>query len=337
SNIKFKLFYAVPSKNGVLLSFISIVTFCLLMPTAVSAQDQVIRGSVSGSGNTPLSVVTVRAKGHDSTTSTNENGEFSISVPKGTSLVFTNLGYQTKEVAVTGNSFLAVSMEAADIDMEEVVVIGYGTQRKEAVTGSVASIGGAEMNEVPSANISRALQGRIAGVNMSQNSSKPGSPMQIRIRGTRSLTASNDPLIVLDGIPFAGSISDINPSDIKSVDVLKDASATAIYGSRGANGVILVTTNKGRIGQPAQLAYTGFTGLRTVFAKYPMMSGPEFAEMRRYVGQFQNTLDESDDTNTDWQDLFYKNGMVNSHDISVNGGAEKGNYNFGAGYFRDEG
>ncbi|NQD71926.1 TonB-dependent receptor [Sphingobacterium shayense] len=336
SNIKFKLFHAVPSKIGVLLLFISIVSIYLLMPTAVSAQDQVIRGSVSEGGNTPLSGVTVRVKGQNSTTVTNQQGEFSISVPPESTLVFTNLGYQTKEVVVTGSSFLAVSMEAADIDMEEVVVIGYGTQRKEAVTGSVASIGGAEMNEVPSANISRALQGRIAGVNMSQNSSKPGSPMQIRIRGTRSLTASNDPLIVLDGIPFAGSMADINPTDIKSVDVLKDASSTAIYGSRGANGVILVTTNKGRAGQDARVGYNAFQGLRTPFAKYPVMSGPEFAEMRRFVGQFQNTLDESDDTDTDWQDLFYKTGVVTNHDVSINGGTEKGSFNFGAGYFRDE-
>lgn len=301
------------------------------------AQDKLVKGLVSDQQKQPIEGVTVSVKGGTRSTTTDSKGTFTIEAGNGVVLVFTNVGYKTAEVPVGANNSVQVTLQSDDIAMEEVVVIGYGTQRKEAVTGSVASVSGTTMNEVPAANISRALQGRIAGVNMQQNSSKPGSPMQIRIRGTRSLTADNNPLIVLDGIPFAGSISDINPADIKSVDVLKDASATAIYGSRGANGVILVTTNKGRMGQQAQLAYNGFTGLRTVFAKYPMMSGPEFAEMRRYVGQFQNTLDESDDTNTDWQDLFYKNGMVNSHDISVNGGAEKGNYNFGAGYFRDEG
>jgi len=301
------------------------------------AQDKLVKGLVSDPKRQPIEGVTVSVKGGTKSSITDRSGAFAIEASSGSTLVFTNVGYKTTEVKVPGSGMVQVTLQADDIAMEEVVVIGYGTQRKEAVTGSVASVSGATMNEVPAANISRALQGRIAGVNMQQNSSKPGSPMQIRIRGTRSLTADNNPLIVLDGIPFAGSISDINPADIKSVDVLKDASATAIYGSRGANGVILVTTNKGRMGQAAQLAYNGFTGLRSVFSKYPMMSGPEFAEMRRYVGQFQNTLDESDDTNTDWQDLFYKNGMVNSHDISVNGGAEKGNYNFGAGYFRDEG
>ena len=124
------------------------------------------------------------------------------------------------------------------------------------------------MRDVPSANITQALQGRISGVELSQTSTKPGAAMQFRIRGTRSLNASNDPLVVVDGIPFAGSIGDINPSDIKSVDILKDASATAIYGSRGANGVILITTNKGQTGQKAQFTYNGYTGLKQVFAPY---------------------------------------------------------------------
>ena len=330
--------FAIPvQRQGWLQYGILPLLFLLAALQLAFAQDKLVKGLVSDPQKQPIEGVTVSVKGGTKSTTTDSKGAFAIEVGNGAVLVFTNVGYKTAEVPVGANNSVQVTLQSDDIAMEEVVVIGYGTQRKEAVTGSVASVSGTTMNEVPAANISRALQGRIAGVNMQQNSSKPGSPMQIRIRGTRSLTADNNPLIVLDGIPFAGSISDINPADIKSVDVLKDASATAIYGSRGANGVILVTTNKGRMGQAAQLAYNGFTGLRTVFAKYPMMSGPEFAEMRRYVGQFQNTLDESDDTNTDWQDLFYKNGMVNSHDISVNGGAEKGNYNFGAGYFRDEG
>lgn len=334
--INFLLSHSMPIKRNVLLSSVWILAVFFIVPLTTIGQDQPIRGRVSADGGGPLAGVTVQVKGSSSTTVTDANGEFSIAAATGAVLLFSNVGYIRKEVPWTGTALLNVSMTPDDVAVEEVVVIGYGTQRKEAVTGSVASIGGAEMNEVPSANISRALQGRIAGVNMTQNSSKPGSPMQIRIRGTRSLTASNEPLIVLDGIPFAGSLADINPTDIKSVDVLKDASATAIYGSRGANGVMLVTTNKGRAGQSARASYNAFQGLRTVFSKYPMMSGPEFAEMRRFVGQFQNTLDESDDTNTDWQDLFYKPGMVANHDLSVNGGTERGSYNFGVGYFRDE-
>lgn len=144
--------------------------------------------------------------------------------------------------------------------LEEVVVIGYGTARKSDVTGSIASVSGDKLSEMPATNITYALQNRIAGVDMQQTSSQPGASMQIRVRGTRSLNASNDPLVVLDGIPFMGSISDINPSDIKSMDILKDASSTAIYGSRGANGVILITTHKGTQGTPAKFTYNGYVG-----------------------------------------------------------------------------
>src|SRR5690606_6247192 len=209
--------------------------------------------------------------------------------------------------------------------------------RKEAVTGSVASVSGDQMREVPSGNISRALQGRVAGVEMSQNSSKPGSSMQIRIRGTRSLNADNDPLVVLDGIPFAGSIGDINPNDIQSIDILKDASSSAIYGSRGANGVILITTKKGAAGQKATFSYHGYSGITTLFSDFPMMNGEEFVKLRATAGQYQNTLDESDDINTEWQDLVFETGMLTSHDIGVTGGTEKGSYNFGLGYYKDDG
>lgn len=227
--------------------------------------------------------------------------------------------------------------------IEEVVVIGYGTQRKEAVTGSVVSVKGDALREVPSANITQALQGRAAGVEILQSSTKPGATMQIRIRGTRSLTGSNDPLIVLDGIPFAGSLGDISSSDIKSIDILKDASATAIYGSRGANGVVLVTTNRGSKGQKARFTYNSFNGVQTLFSRYPMMDGPSFAKLRNYAIPVGSTTplygtngDENADTNTDWQSLYYKPAMITSHDIGVSGGTEGGNYNVGLSYFKQD-
>ena len=220
---------------------------------------------------------------------------------------------------------------------QEVVVVGYGTQRREAVTGSVASMSGDKIRDVPSSNITQALQGRVSGVDMEQTSTKPGATMQIRIRGTRSLNASNDPLVVLDGIPFAGSIGDISTSDIKSIDILKDASATAIYGSRGANGVILITTNKGLKGQKAKVTYNGYYGVKNIFAQYPMMNGPEFRALRTAANMYPiDGADESDSYNTNWQDLFYRTGAVTSHDLGVSGGTEKGNYNFGVGYYKDE-
>ncbi|MCJ8155120.1 SusC/RagA family TonB-linked outer membrane protein [Chryseobacterium sp. SSA4.19] len=221
--------------------------------------------------------------------------------------------------------------------IDEVVVIGYGTQRKEAVTGSVATVKGDVLREVPSANITQALQGRTAGVDISQTSSKPGAAMQIRIRGARSFTGTNDPLIVLDGIPFIGSLGDISSNDIKSIDILKDASATAIYGSRGANGVILVTTNRGSKGQKPRFTYNSFTGVQTLFSRYPMMDGPKLAKLRADAGNIYGLgTDETLDTNTDWQKLYYKPAMMTSHDVGVSGGTDGGNYNVGLSYFKQD-
>lgn len=216
------------------------------------------------------------------------------------------------------------------------MVIGYGTQRREAVTGSVANMQGDKLNQVAASSAAYALQGRVAGVLMTQTSSQPGAEMQIRIRGQRSLTASNDPLIVLDGIPFMGNLSDINPADIKSMDILKDASATAIYGSRGANGVIMITTVKGAQGAPAKVTYNAYIGMKKLFHRYPMMSGPQLAQLRKDAGLFTNSLEESDDTDTDWQDLFFRTGITTSHDVGVSGGTQGGSYSFGAGYYHDE-
>ncbi|MFC3158450.1 TonB-dependent receptor plug domain-containing protein [Chryseobacterium arachidis] len=222
--------------------------------------------------------------------------------------------------------------------IEEVVVIGYGTQKKkEAVTGSVASLSGNAIKEVPSANITEAIQGRLPGVDIGRTSTKPGAVQQIRIRGERSLTGSNDPLIVLDGIPFVGSLADISPSDIKTLDVLKDASATAIYGSRGANGVIIITTNRGGKGQRARFSYNGYTGFQTLFSKYPIMDGPKLAKLRADANLFTNGPDESNNTNTDWQDQYYGVGLMMNHDVAVTGGTEKGGYNFGVAYFQQNG
>jgi len=307
-----------------------------LLANNVWAQEREIKGRVTSEEGKPLVGVSVHVKGTTTSTSSGDNGQFSLATSSGSVLLFSYVGFSAQEYVLGDETSLQITMLSSDSQLDEVVVVGYGTQRKEAVTGSVASISGEKMNEVPAANITQALQGRVAGVQMTQTSSKPGAAMQIRIRGTRSLNASNDPLIVLDGIPFAGSIGDINPIDIKSVDILKDASATAIYGSRGANGVILVTTHKGYTGQQARVTFNSYTGLKTLFARYPMMNGAEFVELRKAAGLYQNGVDESDDVDVDWQDLLYKNGIMTSQDLSVSGGTEKTIYNFSTGYFRDE-
>ena len=282
----------------------------------------------------PLIGATVMEKGTNNGTVTDFNGFFTLNVKPGATIVVSYVGYVSQEIKAGDN--VKVNLKEDGHVVNEVVVIGYGTQRREAVTGSVANIGGEKLNQVAATNAAQALQGRVAGVLMTQTSSKPGAEMQIRIRGQRSLTASNDPLIVLDGIPFMGQLSDINPTDIKSMDILKDASATAIYGSRGANGVIIITTVKGTQGAPAKVTYNGYVSFKKVFHKYPMMDGPTFSKMRQYAGIYQNSLDESESTNTDWQDLYYQTGISHNHDLSVSGGTNGGSFSFGAGYYKDE-
>ena len=298
-------------------------------------QDKKITGTINDSQG-PLIGATVLEKGTHNGTVTDLDGNFTLNVKSGATLVISYIGYVTKEVQVGGKNSVQVTLEEEGRSLNDVIVIGYGTQRREAVTGSVANVNGEKLNQIAATNAAQALQGRVAGVLMTQTSTKPGAEMQIRIRGQRSLTASNDPLIVLDGIPFMGTMSDINPADIKSIDILKDASATAIYGSRGANGVIMITTTKGYEGAPAKITYNAYVGFKNTFKKYPMMDGKKFAAMRKYAGKYQNTIEEDDNTNTDWQDLLLRTGVTTSHDLGVSGGTKGGSYSIGAGYYHDE-
>ncbi len=311
-----------------------LLLFCLAAP-AIYAQT--VTGKVSDELGTGLPGVNVIIKGTSSGTVSDSNGEYTLALsPDAKTLVFSFIGYATQEVSIDGRTSISVQMTPDATQLGEVVVIGYGEQKKEAITGSVVSLGGDKMRDVPSPNVTTAMQGRLAGVDLTQTSTKPGATMQIRIRGTRSLNATNDPLIVLDGIPFGGSLSDINPNDIKSIDVLKDAASTAIYGSRGANGVVLITTNRGKIGEKAKFTYNGYYGVKNVFSQYPMMDGPKLAQLRADAGLYAtNGLDETATTNTDWQKLLFGTGSVSSHDIGVSGGTETGTYNVGIGYYKD--
>ena len=310
-----------------------LISFCTMAQHSVS-------GTITDESQLPIPGANVVVKGTTVGTVTDGSGNFSMQASDGDVLVVSYIGYTSEEITVNGNGPYNVSLIPDMVGLDEVVVVGYGTQRKETVTGSVASMKGDVVREMPGANITQALQGRIAGVDMQQTSTKPGATMQIRIRGTRSLNADNDPLVVLDGIPFAGSLGDIDPSSIKSIDILKDASATAIYGSRGANGVILVTSTKGNIEQDATVVYSGYYGIKDVFAKYPMMNAKQYKTLRDYADRFSSsdmeTKDYANGTDTDWQDLMYDKGMVTSHDLSVTGGTKTAAYSFGFGYFREE-
>jgi len=308
----------------------------VMFPLMVMAQNVIIKGQVLDESGESVPGANVVQVGTTNGTLTDFDGNFSISVPQGAKINVSFIGYVTATVAAKNGMVVVLNEDRKAL--EDVVVIGYGTQRKEAVTGSVASVSSAKLMENPSANITQSLQNRVAGVDMQQTNSQPGAEMRIRIRGQRSLSADNDPLIVLDGIPFMGKLSDINPSDIKSMDILKDASSTAIYGSRGANGVIMITTNKGSMGTPAKVSYNGYVGFKTLFSRYPMMNGEELAALRDYAKVYiTDGPDEKRGTDTDWQDLLYQTGISQSHDVTVSGGTQGGSYSFGAGYMHDEG
>ncbi len=320
--------------------------FCVTSLTAF-AQNVSVSGSVRGSDGEPLIGALVNVEGALTSVITDASGNYSIQAPSSGRLAYSFLGYLTQTVDVAGRSRIDINLESDSQMVEEVVVIGYGTQRREAVTGSVASMGGETMREIPAGDITSALVGRIAGVEMGSTSARPGSTMQIRIRGSRSLTASNDPLIVLDGIPFAGDLNDIDTNNIKSIDILKDASSTAIYGSRGANGVIMITSKSGTRGEEraATLTYSGYYGVKMP-EKYPMMTGDQLYELKQYItanapagatGLYGNMgADEQQGTNTDWQDLQMQTGWVTSHDVGVSGGSRSTAYSLGMNYYHDQ-
>ncbi|MCQ2073168.1 MAG: TonB-dependent receptor [Bacteroidaceae bacterium] len=313
------------------------VSFVLaaVLPLCASAQNVTVKGKVIDATGEPMASVSVAQVGTTNGTATDFDGNYSLSVPSNATLQFSFIGYATQTVAVNGKSVINVTLEEDSELLEDVVIIGYGAQKKANVTGSIASMGGDNLREVAAADFSRALAGRVAGVTMTQTSSRPGESMEIRIRGQRSLTASNDPLIVLDGVPFMGSLSDISPNDIKSMDILKDAASTAIYGSRGANGVIMITTYKGVQGEDAQISFNNYMGFKKAI-KFPMMSGSDYVAMRAAAGKFTNSADENDSYDNDWQDSYYRTGVVRNHELSVKGGTKSGSYRFGLGYYKDE-
>ncbi|MXV17345.1 TonB-dependent receptor [Hufsiella ginkgonis] len=259
-----------------------------------------IAGKVVDETNLGLPGVSIALKGTSVSAITDANGNFTITVPEenvtnGT-LVFSFLGYQRQEIPVSGRTAINIKLTPESQALTEVVVVGYGTQKRGDVSQAITSVNVEKMKDVPVTNLSQALQGRVPGLVSIPNSYRPGSGSSIRIRGNRSLTATNEPLYVVDGIPITYSIDDINPLDIESVDVLKDAAATAIYGSRGANGVIQVTTKKGKAGK-ISIDYNGNTSVENILREVEVYNGPEFAQFRRdaYIGSgvYSPTLNAS--------------------------------------------
>lgn len=295
-----------------------------------------VSGKVTGSSGEALPGVSIVVKGTTVGVNTDIDGNYKINVPSGSAtLVFSFIGYLTKEVNVAGLSSLDVRLELDVTALEEVIVVGYGTQKKSDITGTVASLPRERLELAPNLNIAQAIQGSIPGV-MIQTTSAGASPTEsIEIRGRNSILASNDPLIVVDGIPYGGNLSDINPNDVKSIEILKDASAAAIYGSRGSNGVILISTNEGKEGKP-KIAYDGKYSIQS-FTNIPeIMNGKQFYDfkmLRLPSGMTQSEQDVYDSGNwVNWLDLGLRSGHSQQHNLTVSGGTPNTKYYISMNY-----
>ncbi|RYY18533.1 MAG: SusC/RagA family TonB-linked outer membrane protein, partial [Sphingobacteriaceae bacterium] len=314
-----------PKKVQKLIYFV----FCCLFTLPVLAQNRVVTGRVTDAkDNSPLIGVSVVAAGSATGTATDVSGNYRITVPaSATSVVFTYIGYTRKQVTITGTT-LNVTMDAAGTALNEVLVVGYGTVRKKDATGAVQKVNAADFVQGVTTNPLQQLQGKASGVTIATTSGDPNSSPTVRIRGTVSLSGNSDPLYVIDGVVGA-DIRSVSPNDIASFDVLKDASASAIYGSRAAGGVILVTTKTGKAGTP-QITFDAYTA-----AESPLHL-LDFADRTQYLQAYQQfygkpmpagTSTTSDQgANTNWFKLITHTGISHNESMGISGGNEKGHY-----------
>ncbi len=336
--------------------YAGLLLFLLILGNQSFAQSRVIRGKVTDPSGDPIPGATILVKGTTTGTATDLDGNYSLSANESQVLVFSFIGFVTQEITVANQSMINVSLKLDLSDLDEVIVVGYGTQKKSQLTGAISSVGSKEIQELPITDARQALQGRAAGVDVTQAGSKPGAAPQVRIRGRRSFNASNEPLYVVDGIPTVGGLEDINPQDITSMEVLKDASATAIYGSRGANGVVLITTKRGTAGKTV-VSVDSYYGINSELGKIEVFDGPAFAEYkresRRATGNYPNGPSTPDadarifepvelegialGRSTDYVAGLMQTGNIQSHQVGVSGGSEKTTFFISTNYFKDVG
>lgn len=340
-----------------LLSKVLFSGLLLLLSIQIFAQDRTISGKVTSSEDgLGIPGASVAIKGTTRGTATDVDGNYKITVSGSAVLTITSVGYLSQDVTIGTRAQIDVTLAADTKSLKEVVVVGYGTQKKSQMTGAISSVGAKQIQELPITNARQALQGRAAGVDVVQPGSKPGAGPQIRIRGRRSFNASNDPLYVVDGIPLSSGIDDINPNDIVSMEVLKDASATAIYGSRGANGVVIITTKRGKAGSTV-VSVDSYYGFNQELGTIEVMNGAQFAEYkresRRAVGQYTlGAATAAEDAkifepreltsiatgrSTDYVAGMLRTGAIQSHQVSVSGGSEKTTFNISGNFFQDIG
>ncbi|MBC7888160.1 MAG: TonB-dependent receptor [Ferruginibacter sp.] len=303
-------------------------------------QDISVSGKVTGASGEALPGITVSVKGSAAGTSTNAAGTYSLSVPEGATLVFSSVGFETQEIALDGRTEINVVLITAAKEIEQVVVVGYGTARKKDLTGSVTSIKGADIAKQPVQTATQAIQGKVAGVQII-SSGEPNSLPTVRVRGTGTMLGGANPLYVVDGV-ITDDIRNINSADIVTLDVLKDASATAIYGMRAANGVLIITTKKGRVGKMI-FSYDANAGVREATSLVNMAGENQYAGYLNEASVYYAGLDslvpsaKLQGYNTDWYDVILRKAFQQNHNLSLSGGTDKVNYFLSAGLLAEDG
>ena len=325
----------------------------LLMPLLAAAQNTTVKGVVKDASGYPLPGVNVVVEGTTNGTITDVDGRYQISAPSGASLTYSFIGFDIQTQPIDGRTTIDVVLEEETTDLDEVVVVGYGQMKRSDLTGSVVSVNDAAIKKSVPTSIDQVLQGRAAGVQIQANTGTPGGSSTIRIRGTNSLNATSQPIFVIDGVIIDAANGDddgnsnplaaINPSDIVSMDVLKDASATAIYGARASNGVIMITTKRGQAGE-ATIAYDGYVGMQQMPKKLDVLNLREYAAHHNTIANYGVTNASGSyyradllGEGTDWQDELFRKALMTSHNLSVTGGNEKVTYALSAGYLNQDG
>lgn len=314
-------------------------------------QTKSISGKVTDSSGSSLPGVSVVVKGTTTGIITDSNGNYTLTNITGTAtLQFSFVGMKKQEIPIGSKTIIDVTLEEDKISVDEVVVVGYGVQKKEDATGSVQRVSTDDFNKGVVSSPAQLLSGKVAGLSISSMSGEPGGQMNVRLRGGTSINAGNEPLFVIDDVPIDNSahnpggfsagrnpLNSINPSDIEDITVLKDASATAIYGSRGANGVIIIRTKRGKIGQKGvqSVDYNGYVSFASITKKYDVLSALEYSEaLMQYAPSRENYIGNA---TTEWQNEIFRDAISHTHDLSISGGAEKMSYRVSMGYQNQEG
>lgn len=338
-----KVFYFLLSKTKNNTWLVLAILFIGLGANSAFAQTKTISGTITDESGGVLPGANVIEKGTLNGASSDFDGKYTMNVSEGTTLVFSYVGYKTKEVVVGDQTTINIILKS-DNTLDEVVLIGYGSRRKSDLTGAVSSVKAKELTEIPLTRTDQLLQGRASGVYIASTDGSPGGNVKIRVRGANSINGNNAPLVVIDGF-LGGSIDNLNPLDIQSIEVLKDASATAVYGSRGANGVILITTKTGKSGK-TKVEFSSFVTMHSLRNKLDLLNAEQYAETfnaRTIALGGSAPYTESDIANfranggTDWQDEIFRDAVQHNYNLAVSGGNDKTTYLFSLNYVDQEG